>query len=101
MSLASPVSSRTALVFGASGITGWAILREALRYPTETTYRRVIGTLNRPADRSQMFLPDDERLDLVSGVDLTASVEDVVAKLLSVEGIQDVTDVYFAGKSAS
>lgn len=97
MSSVSAIANRTALVFGASGITGWAIAREALTYPTATTFRRVIGVTNRPLDRVKAFLPDDSRLTLAHGVDLTASVDDVVAKLADIDGIEDVTDVYFAG----
>lgn len=97
MSSASTVASRTALVFGASGITGWAILREALDYPTPSTFHKVIGLTNRPLDRSKSFLPEDDRLVIVPGVDLTAAVDDVATKLADINGIEDVTDVYFAG----
>jgi hypothetical protein len=97
MSSAPAVANRTALVFGASGITGWAILREALKYPTPSTFQKVIGLTNRPLDRSKFFLPEDSRLVIVPGVDLTAAVDDVVAKLAGIDGIKDVTDVYFAG----
>ncbi|RFU74718.1 hypothetical protein TARUN_7530 [Trichoderma arundinaceum] len=96
MSPVSAITNRTALVFGASGITGWAILREALEYPTTTAYNRIIGLTNRPLDRSTSFLPDDNRLTLVHGIDLTGSIDDVVAKLGDIDGIKDVTDVYFA-----
>ncbi|KAL7920642.1 hypothetical protein ACQKWADRAFT_298062 [Trichoderma austrokoningii] len=96
MSSVPTVAKRTALVFGASGITGWAILREALQYPTPSTFHKVIGLTNRPLDRSQAFLPEDSRLEIVPGVDLTAAVDDVVAKLAGIDGIKDVTDVYFA-----
>ncbi|KAL7943601.1 hypothetical protein V8C42DRAFT_358873 [Trichoderma barbatum] len=90
------IANRTALVFGASGITGWAILREALKYPTTAAFHRVIGLTNRPLDPKECFLPDDSRLTLTHGLDLTSSVDDVVAKLADIEGIKDVTDVYFA-----
>jgi hypothetical protein len=99
MSPVSAIANRTALVFGASGITGWAIVREALTYPTATTFSRVIGLTKRPLDREKSFLPDDSRLTLAHGVDLTASVDDVVAKLAEIDGIKNVTDVYFAGTS--
>lgn len=97
MSPAPSVVNRTALVFGASGITGWAILREALKYPTPSTFHKVIGFTNRLLDRPKSFLPEDSRLVIVPGVDLTATVDDVVAKLAGIDGIKDVTDVYFAG----
>ncbi|KAH0496073.1 hypothetical protein TgHK011_003455 [Trichoderma gracile] len=97
MSPATAMADRTALVFGASGITGWAIVREALTYPTATTFNRVIGVTKQPLDRAKSFLPDDSRLTLAYGVDLTTTVDDVVAKLADIDGIGDITDVYFAG----
>ncbi|KAL7928073.1 hypothetical protein V8C35DRAFT_333751 [Trichoderma chlorosporum] len=96
MSSVATLENRTALVFGASGITGWAILREALKYPTTTAFHRVIGLTNRRLDRVKSLLPDDSRLTLAHGIDLTKDIDDVVAKLVDVEGIRDVTDVYFA-----
>lgn len=92
-------SSRTALVFGASGITGWAIVREATRYPASDTFNRIIGLTNRPLDPKSSFLPNDDRVILTSGIDLTVGAEIVSGKLRDVPGIEDVTDVYFAGVS--
>ncbi|KAF2095426.1 hypothetical protein NA57DRAFT_79153 [Rhizodiscina lignyota] len=87
---------RTALIFGASGITGWAIVREAVQYPTPETFRRIIGLTNRPFDRNTSLLPDDNRIELVAGLDLSAGPEAVTAKLREVPGIEEVTDVFFA-----
>jgi nucleoside-diphosphate-sugar epimerase len=53
-----------ALVFGASGITGWAIVKEALQYPTPTAFNKVIGLTNRPLTKPQALLPEDDRLEL-------------------------------------
>ncbi len=99
MSPAPSQDTRTALVFGASGITGWAVLRETLRYPTGTAFRHIIGLFNRPVNRAQLYLQDDERLTLASGIDLRASVDQVAESLSKIDGIGDVTDVYFAGRS--
>lgn len=94
-------SNRTyrALVFGDSGITGWAIVQEALKYPSLATFDRVIGLTNRPLTKSEAFLPDDDRLELYSGVDLSSGVPAVKAKLERINGIQGVTHVYFSGNS--
>lgn len=56
-------SSQTyrALVFGASGIAGWAIIQEALKYPSLTKFDKVIGLSNRPLTKSEALFPDDER----------------------------------------
>jgi hypothetical protein len=91
--------SRTALVFGASGITGWAIMREAVRYPTSETFSHIIGLTNQPQFSSSWssFLKEEERAVLVSGVDLTAGVGAVVEKLKGIENIGTVTDVFFSG----
>jgi hypothetical protein len=70
-----------ALVFGASGITGWAIVQEALKYPTLDTFATVIGLTNRPLTKSEALLPDDERLELYRGVDLSSGVPAIKAKL--------------------
>jgi hypothetical protein len=92
--------NRTALIFGASGITGWAVMREALRYPSPVAFKQVIGLTNRPLDRSKLLLPSDDRLTLASGIDLTKNIAEVAAKLDTINGIGDVTDVFFAGELA-
>ncbi len=85
------------LYCGASGITGWAILREALSYPGETAFKRVIALFNRPVNRSELLLPEDDRITIASGINLTDSVQDVAAALSAIDNIDDVTDVFFAG----
>jgi hypothetical protein len=87
-----------ALVFGASGITGWAVAREALQYPTSTTFDRIIGLTNRPLTKSEAILPEDERLELHSNVDLSTGVSEVEARLKCIDGIESVTHVYFTCK---
>ncbi|RFU33071.1 hypothetical protein B7463_g3260, partial [Scytalidium lignicola] len=89
-------SSRTALVFGASGITGWAIAKEALRYPSPTTFDQVIALTNRPLSKIDSLLPEDERLQLYSGIDLSAGASEVEKQLANIDGINNVTNVYFA-----
>jgi hypothetical protein len=87
-----------ALVFGASGITGWAVAKEALKYPTPTTFDQVIGLTNRPLTKLEALLPEDERLQLYSGIDLSAGVSQVQASLQKIHGIEGVTHVYFSGE---
>lgn len=70
--------SRTALVFGASGITGWAIIREAL-ISHLVDFDRVIGVTNRPFEEYRLSLTY-ENLSMVSGVDLTSGVDAVTDK---------------------
>jgi hypothetical protein len=87
-----------ALVFGASSITGWAVVQEALQYPSPATFDKVIGLTNRPLTKSDALLPEDERLELHSGVDLRSGVSQVEASLRQIDGIEGVTHVYFSGK---
>jgi nucleoside-diphosphate-sugar epimerase len=90
-----------ALIFGASGISGWSLLNQALQYPTPTTFNRVTGLCNRPFRTDDALLPDDDRLSIVSGIDLTQPVE--VVKALLKEKINDVESVdvvFFCGTSS-
>lgn len=87
-----------ALIFGASGITGWAITNSALSYPTPTTFSRVIGLTSRPLSIKVAGLPFDPRLELYAGLDLGQDVRSIVTYLRSIERIEEITHVYFAGK---
>jgi len=97
MSVALNPLERVALVFGASGITGWAIMREA-SHLTNNSFRRIIGLSNRPTDPSQLLLPDSNKITFASGVDLSAGVDQVTAALSGIDNIENVTDVFFAGR---
>jgi hypothetical protein len=89
----------TALIFGASGITGWAVAKAALEYPTPTTFDKVIALTNRPLSKQDAYLPDDSRLALYSGIDLSSGVDKLVGDLKKIDGIEGVTHVYFTGES--
>ncbi|PLB54866.1 hypothetical protein P170DRAFT_460875 [Aspergillus steynii IBT 23096] len=85
-----------ALVFGASGISGWSLLNQCLRYPTPSSFRRVVGLCNRPFSKQDSFLPDDTRLDIIPGIDLTQSVATVTDQLKSkVKDVEQVEVVFF------
>lgn len=86
--------SYQALVFGASGVTGHAILKELLKYPDSQIFGRVIGLTNRPLNIKDALLPDDDRLELVSGLDLTDR-DGTLQKLRSIPGIEDTTHVFY------
>jgi hypothetical protein len=86
------------LVFGASGISGWALLNASVSYPTPTTFRRITGLCNKPLTKEAAQLPADPRINLVSGIDLTGSVDSVVQALKEkVDEVETVTSVYFCG----
>lgn len=85
----------TALVFGASGITGHAILKTLLTYPTPSTFARIIGLTNRPLTTADSHLEADQRVELYSGIDLLDR-EKSLLQLQHVPGIQQVTHAYYA-----
>lgn len=73
-------------------------MNQCLSYPTPSTFARITGLCNRPVDKKNLFLPDDPRLNIVSGIDLTAPVETVVSELQKkVPGVEDVDVVFFSG----
>jgi hypothetical protein len=84
-----------ALVFGASGVTGHGIIKTLLSYPTPTTFSRVIGLTNRPLSSATARLPEDERLELYSEINLLKR-EQSLLQLQHIPGIQQVTHVYYA-----
>jgi nucleoside-diphosphate-sugar epimerase len=94
-----------ALVFGASGILGWAIVNEILNnYPNPDTYSKVTALTNRPLTREASLWPGHSpgmpELDIVSGIDLTkGSIEEVGETLKErVPGIETVMHVFYFGK---
>lgn len=87
-------NGRSALIFGASGITGWALMNEAVTYPSPETFARIIGLTNRPLSLDDAHLPKDPRIELYSGIDLTK--DNVEEQLKKVPGIATITHIYFA-----
>ncbi|KAE8420982.1 hypothetical protein BDV36DRAFT_305555 [Aspergillus pseudocaelatus] len=89
-------TGKHALIFGASGISGWSLMSQTLTYPTPTTFRRITGLCNRPLSKKDTLLPNDPRLNIVSGIDLTGSVEEIIDQLKSkVEEVETVDIVFF------
>lgn len=88
-----------ALILGASGISGWSILNRSRTYPSPTTFSRITGTTNRPLTLEQARIPEDDRIQLVSGVDFTKTIEEVAATLKEkIPDVHTVTHVFFTGK---
>ncbi|RDW77831.1 hypothetical protein BP6252_05884 [Coleophoma cylindrospora] len=88
--------SLKALVFGASGITGWAITNEALSYPTSTTFDSIVGLTSRKLSLEASGLPLDPRLELYDGLDLSRDVNSIVEYLRKIKHVESFTHVYFA-----
>ncbi|KAK1069599.1 hypothetical protein LTR74_004712 [Friedmanniomyces endolithicus] len=90
-----PSGVRQALVFGASGITGYALLKQLLVYPTPTTFSRVIGLTRRSLRTDVAQLPDDHRIELYSDLDLTDRAQ-TLFHLQHIPGIKETTHVFYA-----
>lgn len=87
-----------ALVYGASGITGWAIVNAILNgYPSQGTFTKVSALVNRPLTREMALWPDDPRLQIVSGIDLLKGSQEELEKTIKekVPDVDTVTQVYF------
>ena len=93
------MAPRQALIFGASGISGWAIARECLTYPATDAFERVIALSNQPLQKEEFLLrhANLDRLELYSGIDLTNDL-DVSSQLAAISGIRKTTHVFYSGK---
>ncbi|PWY81646.1 hypothetical protein BO94DRAFT_495981 [Aspergillus sclerotioniger CBS 115572] len=95
-------SPNHAIVYGASGLNGWALINQLLApYPSVHSFRKVTAFTNRPLDLSETYLPEPEshrpHLQLVSGVDLCGWDGPTLVRHLKeeVEDIEGVTHVYY------
>jgi len=90
-----------AVVFGASGINGWALIKELLTgYPTPDTFSRVTAVLNRPLSLPDSQWPQDGRLQVATEVDLTADVKALQGTIKTkITGAESISHVYYAGMS--
>ncbi|KAF2737733.1 hypothetical protein EJ04DRAFT_532905 [Polyplosphaeria fusca] len=96
--------SKNALIFGASGVTGWSFVNEMLHdYPKHNVWGKVHALTNRPLSLKQSQWPNDSRLNIVSGIDLLkGSQEELEATMREkIQGIEDVTHVYYLAYKAS
>lgn len=87
-----------ALVYGASGITGWAIVNQILKgFPSAETFSKVTALTNRPLPPEVAQWPLSEKLQVVSGLNLLegdqSSLENAIKD--KVEDVGSVTHVYF------
>jgi nucleoside-diphosphate-sugar epimerase len=87
-----------ALVFGASGITGWAIVNAILNgYPSESAFTKVTALTNRPLPTDVAQWPKSSKLQVVSGLDLLAGDQSTLEATVKerVSGIETVSHVFF------
>lgn len=94
-----------AIVFGASGLLGWATVEQLLfNYPSEGSFKNVTALMNRPLSESASFWPpassNRPRLQIASGVNLTGTLEDLTSQLKGkVDGVEGVTHVFYFGEN--
>lgn len=99
------MSGSHALVVGASGLIGWAVVDQLLRsYPTPQAFSKVTALVNRPLKLEDSFWPVEGRdnggpeLSLVSGVNLTRDDEEVERVLKEmVKDVESVRYVFYFG----
>ncbi|KAJ5243334.1 uncharacterized protein N7469_001661 [Penicillium citrinum] len=95
------IQKRHAIVFGCSGINGWALVNQLLSgYPSNGAFEKVTAVANRKFMLKDAQWPHDygNRLQLVSGVDLLVEDDDSLQKVLSekLSSIETVSHAYYA-----
>ncbi|KAJ5272528.1 hypothetical protein N7478_007653 [Penicillium angulare] len=94
-------TSNHAIVYGASGIIGWALVDQLLgSYLHATSFSKVTAVTNRPLDLSESHWPepvDQRELQLVSGIDLRQGDGSTLARSLTqkVKDIEKVTHIFY------
>ncbi|KAL4890669.1 hypothetical protein BDV59DRAFT_209611 [Aspergillus ambiguus] len=91
------LTNNHALIFGASGITGWAIVNAILHdYPSSDSFSKVTALTNRPLSAEQAQWPTSNKLQLASGIDLQSDPATLESELRRhVKDIETVSVVYF------
>lgn len=100
-------SSNHAIVYGASGIIGWAIVDQLLSaYPQAGSFSKVTAVTNRPLNVSESHWPEPDNshrpdLQLVSNIDLRRGDGGSLPNSLKqvVNDVESVTHVYYLGES--
>jgi len=93
-----------ALVIGASGLIGWAVVDQLFEpYPSPSPFRKVTALVNRPLKLEDSFWPNHAHgrpeLTLVSGVNLTYEDDEFVELLKeNMEDIESVSHLFYFGK---
>lgn len=99
------MTSHHALVIGASGLIGWAIVDQLLQpYPSPSSFSKVTALVNRPLKLEDAFWPEQgpgrPKLELISGIDLLCKDEEFERTLKGkVKDVANVSHVYYFGNS--
>lgn len=96
--------SKHAIIYGASGLIGWALVNELLgSYPYSSSFSKVTAVTNRPLNLSESHWPDKDsrkaKLQLVSGIDLRNGDGTTLAEGLkeAINDVENVTHVFYLG----
>ena len=83
-----------------AGVTGWSFVNEFLNdYPKKGVWDGVVAMTNRPLKQEDSLWPTDSRLQIVSGVDLLASQDEIESTLKEkVRGVDEITHVFYLGE---
>ncbi|KXL44417.1 hypothetical protein M433DRAFT_90482 [Acidomyces richmondensis BFW] len=87
-----------ALIFGATGIQGWAVTNELLQgYPSSDSFEMVTALTNRPPTENMLW-PESSKLQVISGINLlNEDGQEALERQMKdkVPQIDDVTHVFF------
>ncbi|PSN63645.1 hypothetical protein BS50DRAFT_499514 [Corynespora cassiicola Philippines] len=101
------MTSNHALVVGASGLIGWAVVDQLLRYcpsATSSAFSKITALVNRPIKLQDTFWPEPgtkvPKLALVTGINLSCS-DDNFEELLrdKLPDASTITHVFYCGMS--
>ncbi|RAL06951.1 uncharacterized protein BO97DRAFT_409335 [Aspergillus homomorphus CBS 101889] len=97
-----PKTDRHAIIYGASGLIGWAVVNQLLSsYPERGTFKKVTAVTNRPLNLAETHWPTGQpgqpELQLISGVDLRSAHE----LEHQIPDIETVTHVYYLAFTAN
>jgi hypothetical protein len=101
LAAAPPAESGSAIVFGATGVTGWALCKALLSHkqPGDSqskTFSTVIGVCEQPIEGVNMFI-EERNFQLIDGVNLREGEDEVTNNLKDVKGIEHVSHVFYVG----
>lgn len=94
-------TKRHALVFGASGVTGWAVVKQLLLdYPEAGTWSEVTALTNRPLSLELSQWPKAGKLNIVSGLNLLDPSQEAFNGAIKekIPNIDTVTHVFYYGR---
>ncbi|KAI9923736.1 hypothetical protein AWENTII_011885 [Aspergillus wentii] len=89
------MASNVALIFGASGISRWALTNSLRSYPSPTTFSQIIALINHPLSLESSRLSADPRIELYSGTNLQGTLQDVVSQMQKIPNLNQVIHMYY------